>query len=159
MPKTILTFSLSWPSLSVPPLLPPRSPHFSDVPVLTLSSHPLSSHTLSIAHLLLLPFALHLFMTLRSCKARSVKLLFGIPGASFSLELSHHISSLHLDHAFDTLQCLHSDRVCCRHSVFALLTLSPFFPKLSIFSVHLSSLGSINIIQSFANSIAHGVPS
>ena len=30
--RTSPTFSFSWPSVSLPPLLPPRSPHFYDVP-------------------------------------------------------------------------------------------------------------------------------
>ena len=52
--------------------------------------------------------------------------------------------------------------VVCRCSVFALLTLSPFF---SIHSLHLSSLSSIICLsgshntRSSANSIAQGVPS
>ena len=69
--------------LSVSPLLPPRSAHFSDVPV---CSHPLSFAPSSS---LLLPFAFHplrTFAMFRSRKAMSVEPPFLISGVSFSVE-------------------------------------------------------------------------
>ena len=55
--RTIPTFSVSWPSLSVPPLLPARSPQFTDVPV---GSQPVP---IAPSSYLLLPFAFHLLLT------------------------------------------------------------------------------------------------